>query len=551
MQPNKPIGVLLKELGLISEEQIGVALDVQKINPKFLGEILVELDFITPNEVGEAIAIQNKLQFFDLDAITPSLEAIALVPQNIALSRLILPLFLEDDTLVVATQDVNDLMTLDYLRKESRKQIRFVIADKNKISRYTQIYYHELSNPIETEIRSLAKKAADKIPVDIVRLVELLINNAVKDRTTDIHITPEGSATHVFYRIDGVMRHYYSIPIDLHHQMVARLKILAELDISEQRRPQDGAFTYDFLNEKFDLRVSSMPTNFGENIVMRLLGRNSSLFSLSHLGFTPANIQKIEHYFAKPYGVILVVGPTGSGKTTTLYSALRKINPLEKNVLTVEDPIEYRFSFVKQTQVNRKAGYMFDTALRSFMRQDPDVMLVGEIRDAETAELAIRASITGHLVLSTLHTNDAVGTIPRLADLGIPNYLIGSGLQAIIAQRLIRKLCPYCKTATPITSEELSAKGVNTKLIHEYPTEVIYEACGCERCQNTGYSGRQAIIEIFEVNDEIESMIVDGATTQSLLKAAQHYGMYSMREDGYIKVLQGISTFSEVDRVVL
>ena len=447
MTTTKSIGQLLKELHFISEEQIEVALDVQKVNPKFLGEILVELDFITASEIAEAIAIQNNLNFIDLDEITPTAEALALISQSVAQIHTILPLYLDQETLFVAAEDANDLVTLDYLRKETHKTIRFVIADKSKISRYTQIYYYQLSNPIESDIRSLAKRAADHFPIDVVHLVNLILNSAIKDRTTDIHLTPEGTASHVFYRIDGVMRHYYSIPIELHGQMVARIKIMSALDISEQRKPQDGAFSYDFLNERFDLRVSSMPTNFGENVVMRLLGRNGSLFSLTRLGFSPSNIARIEHYFSKPYGVILVVGPTGSGKTTTLYSALRKINPLQKNVLTVEDPIEYRFSFVKQTQVNRKAGYMFDTALRSFMRQDPDVMLVGEIRDAETAELAIRASITGHLVLSTLHTNDAVGTIPRLTDLGIPSYLIGSGLLAVIAQRLIRKLCPYCKIA--------------------------------------------------------------------------------------------------------
>lgn len=551
MAQPKPIGQLLQELGFITAEQIGVALDVQKINPKFFGEILVDLDFITPSEIAEAIAIQNNLTFVDLDAITPSTDALTLVPQNMAQTRLILPLYIEDETLTIATQDVNDLMTLDYLRKETRKQIRFVIADKSKIARYTQIYYHQLQNPIEAEIRSLAKKAVDKNPIDVVRLIDLFLNNAIKDRTTDIHLTPEGDATHLFYRIDGVLRHYFSIPIDLHPQIVARLKILSELDIAEQRKPQDGAFSYDFLNEKFDLRVSTMPTNFGENVVMRILGRNTSLFSLSHLGFSPDNIQKIEHYFSKPYGVILVVGPTGSGKTTTLYSALRKINPLQKNVLTVEDPIEYRFSFIKQTQVNRKAGYLFDTALRSFMRQDPDVMLVGEIRDAETAELAVRASITGHLVLSTLHTNDAIGTIPRLSDLGIPSYLIGSGLLAIIAQRLVRKLCPFCKLSRALSLDEIQHRRINHKILETYPTDHVYEPKGCHHCQNTGYIGRMAIIEILEVDDELESLIADNATTHALLHAARSNGMLSMRDDGHIKVLQGLSTFEEIDRVVL
>lgn len=551
MNPPKPIGQLLQELGFITAEQIAVALDVQKVNHKFLGEILVELDFVTPNEISEAMAIQNQLEFIDLDEITPTNEALALIPQNMAQMHFILPLYINNETLTIATQDINDLMTLDYLKKETRKQIQFVIADKTKISRYVQIYYHQLSNPIEAEIRKLIEKASEKLSIDIVRLVDLLLNNAIKDRTTDIHLTPEGAATHVFYRIDGVMRHYYSIPIDLHPQIVARIKIMAELDISEQRRPQDGAFTYEFLHDKFDLRVSSMPTNFGENIVMRLLGRNGSLFSLTSLGFSPTNIAKIEHYFSKPYGVILVVGPTGSGKTTTLYSALRKINPLQKNILTVEDPIEYRFSFVKQTQVNKKAGYMFDTALRSFMRQDPDVMLVGEIRDSETAELAVRASITGHLVLSTLHTNDAIGTISRLGDLGIPPYLIGSGLLAVIAQRLVRKLCPYCKTPHEVDDQDLLNHGINPILIKEYPTQRIFYSNGCEHCQHSGYSGRVAIVEILEINEEIESMIVSGATSQAILKTARNSGMYSMRDDGHIKVLQGITTLSEIDRVVL
>lgn len=547
----KPIGVLLKELGFISEEQINVALDVQKVCPKFLGEILTDLDFVTSSEIAEAIAIQSNLTFIDLDEITPTDEALSLVPQNIAQTRLILPIQLDGDTLTIATQDVNDLMTLDYLRKETHKQILYVVADKSKIARFTQLYYHQLSNPIESEIRALAKKASEKAPIDIVRLVDLILNNAIKDRATDIHITPEGDATHAFYRIDGVMRHYFSIPIDVHAQITARIKIISELDISEQRKPQDGSFSYNFMTETFDLRVSTLPSNFGENIVMRLLGKNSSLSSLTHIGFTESNIRKIEHYFAKPYGVILIVGPTGSGKTTTLYSALRKINALQKNILTVEDPIEYRFSFVKQTQINRKAGYMFDTALRAFMRQDPDVMLVGEIRDPETAELAIRASITGHLVLSTLHTNDAVGAVPRLADLGVAPYLIGSGLLAVIGQRLIRKLCPYCKHSTQVTHDALRMQGVHSAIIEAYSTDTIYEAVGCPRCRNSGYTGRLAIIEVFDVDEEIESLISANATTLELLKAARAKGMYGMRDDGHIKVLQGLSTFSEIDRVVL
>jgi len=376
------------------------------------------------------------------------------------------------------------------------------------------------------------------------------LNNAIKDRVTDIHITPESTASHIFYRIDGVLQHYYSLPLELHQQISARIKILSDLDISEQRRPQDGAFSYEFLNEDFDLRVSTLPTNFGENIVMRLLGKNASLFSLTHLGLSEENSKKVESYFTKPYGIILVVGPTGSGKTTTLYSALRKVDSLKKNVMTIEDPIEYKFSFIRQTQLNEKAGYDFNAAIRAFMRQDPDVMLVGEIRDSETAELAIRASITGHLVLSTLHTNDAVGTIPRLGDLNIPPYLIGSGLLAILAQRLVRKLCPKCKKKIQMTREELSSLKISERVLSRHPEPAIYEAVGCDQCHNTGYTGRQAIIEILDIDDDIEAMISAEATTLEILKVAHQKGMHSMKEDGFEKVLRGITTFAEIQRVV-
>lgn len=549
-QQNKPIGQLLEEFGYINKEQIEVALDVQKANPKFFGEILQELDFVTSGEVAEAIAKQNKLEYVSIEHIVPSAEALMMIPQNIAKARNILPISVDETVLVVATQDVNDIATLDYLRKMSRRDIKFVVGDKKSIARYAEIFYYHLSNPIEAEIAEIVRKALENIEVSVPRLVDLILNSAIKDRVTDIHITPESSATHVFYRIDGVLRHYYALPLKLHLQLVARIKILSNLDISEQRRPQDGSFSYEFLNETFDLRISSLPTNYGENMVMRLLGKNTSLFSLTNLGLTEANSLKIERYFSKPYGIILIVGPTGSGKTTTLYSALRKVNSLKKNVLTIEDPIEYKFSFIKQTQLNEKAGYNFNAAIRAFMRQDPDVMLVGEIRDTETAELAVRASITGHLVLSTLHTNDAIGTIPRLNDLKIPPYLIGSGLLAVIAQRLIRKLCMNCKKPTTKSMDELVDMGVPTELLNFYTNLSLYEAVGCEHCRNTGYSGRQAIVEILEVDKDIENMITAEATTQEILKTARQKGMHTMKEDGYAKALMGVTTVEEIQRVV-
>ncbi len=550
MAQNKPIGQLLKELGFITEEQIQVALQVQKANPKFLGEILEELDFVTSAEIAEAIAIQHGLEYIEIEQIVPSQEALKIVPKEIAISKNILPISIDDETFVVATQEVNDIMTMDYLQKLSKRNVKFVVGDKKAIARYVEIYYYQLENPIEKEIDEMIERALQNREIDIPHLVDLFLNSAIKDKATDIHITPEKSATHVFFRIDGVLNHYYSLPLRLHNQIVARIKIISELDISEQRKPQDGAFSYNFLNEEFDLRVSTLPTNHGENIVLRLLGKNASLFNLSHLGLNETNTKKVEHFFQKPYGIILIVGPTGSGKTTTLYSALRKIDSLKKNVLTIEDPIEYRFSFIKQTQLNIKAGYTFDAAIRSFMRQDPDVMLVGEIRDEATAELAVRASITGHLVLSTLHTNNAVGTIPRLEDLKIPSYLIASGLVAVIAQRLVRKLCNRCKQKTQIDMQEFQKRGITEEFLAKYPNYQLYKPVGCEHCRNTGYNGRNAIVEILEVNDSIEALITKQASSQEIFEEAKRNGMVPLKFDGYEKVLLGITTFEEIDRVV-
>ena len=551
MAQNKPIGQLLEELGFITKEQIKVTIDVQRANPGFFGEILQDLDFVTSGEIAEAIALQNNLEYINLEQVIPSPEALKLIPKHVSISKTILPISIDDETFTVATQDVNDLMTLDYLRKISKRNVKFVVGDKKAIARYVEIFYYQLANPIEAEIREIVKKTLENLDIDIPHLVELLLNSAIKDKVTDIHITPEKTTTQIFYRIDGVLELYYSLPIQLHQQMVARIKILSNLDISEQRKPQDGAFSYEFLNESFDLRVSTLPTNEGENIVMRLLGKNASLFNLTNLGLNEENSKKVEEYFLKPYGIILIVGPTGSGKTTTLYSALRKINSLKKNVMTIEDPIEYKFSFIRQTQLNVKAGYTFDAAIRAFMRQDPDVMLVGEIRDSATAELAVRASITGHLVLSTLHTNDAVGTIPRLEDLEIPSYLIGSGLLAVIAQRLVRKLCVYCKEEVSMTEDELRAEGVSDTLLAKKQERKPHKAIGCEYCRNSGYSGRAAIVEILEVDKEIEALITKGASTQEILELAIAHGMATMKDDGYDKVLDGITTFEEIQRVVI
>ncbi len=550
---NKPIGQVLKECGFITEEQIKVALSVQKSSDKFLGEILQDLDFITSDEIAAAVAKQHNLEYIDLSIVVPDKEALEIVPYEFSYQKSILPLYIDDDSLTVAMEEVNDIMVNDYLKKASQKNIKIVVSDKKTISKYCDVFYYDLKNNISSKISKVIEDMRDeekRKKIDIPTLVDNLINQAMKNNATDIHISPEKDSTHIFYRIDGVLKHSFALPSSIHQEISSRLKILSDLDLAEQRRPQDGSFSHIFLNEEVSLRVSTIPTNFGENIVMRVLGKTSSLFSLEKLGMTKENILKVEKNFAKPNGVVLVVGPTGSGKTTTLYSALRKINSLEKNVMTIEDPIEYKFSFIKQTQLNEKAGYTFNAAIKSFMRQDPDVLLVGEIRDAETAELAIRASITGHLVLSTLHTNSAIGTIPRLEDLNVPPYLIASGLVAIISQRLIRKLCPHCRRKSEMLESEIKERINSYELFKKHWEGFVYEPVGCKKCNDTGYLGREVITEIFELDTEMQNLIIQQKSVLEMQEVAKRKGMLFMKDDGNIKVLQGKTSFKEINRVI-
>ncbi|NPA11178.1 MAG: type II/IV secretion system protein [Epsilonproteobacteria bacterium] len=544
----KPIGEVLKEFGFITQEHIEIALRVQKIYPdKLVGEILQELDFVTPDEVAKALALQYKVEYIDLDIVIPEPEALRLVPKDFAISVPLLPFALEDNTLKVAIEDPTDLGVYDHLTRTTGKNIKFYISDNNKIAKYALLYYYQLENPIEKRIEQIIKSQSP----DVVALVDLILQEAIKESATDIHITPEELITNIFYRIDGVLHHYFALPSHIHPQLVSRIKILSSLNIAEQRIPQDGGFEFEFLETSFNIRVSTTPTKQGENIVLRVLSKNATLFNIDNLGYEPDYIKKIEEYFSKPYGIILITGPTGSGKTTTLYSALRKINSLEKNILTVEDPVEYRFTFIRQTEVNPKAGYTFSKAIKAFMRQDPDVMLIGEIRDEETAELAIRASITGHLVLSTLHTNDALSSISRLEDMHVKEYLLAEGLLLVISQRLVRKLCPYCKKEITIKKEELLNYGFDEDEIAMLDNELhIYDKVGCEKCKNTGYLRRTAVAELFEVDKEIKAMIAKGVSSLEIEQKARQKGMRTLKEDALRKIIRGITTLEELKRVI-
>ncbi|SNZ02900.1 type IV pilus assembly protein PilB [Persephonella hydrogeniphila] len=555
--PHKPIGQLLKELGYITEEQIQVALEVQEVKGGLFGEILQELSFVSPREVAEAIATQSGKPFIDLSQYQPSKEALKLLDKNMAKQFRVLPFNVENGQVDIAMADPYDLNAIDIVRRRTGLDVNVYVADTETLLKTIEIQYFLLERPIDKEIKDIIEKAkAGAFGGSVPKFVELIINHAIIERATDIHISPEDLASHIFFRVDGIMQHYYAFPKEMHSPVVSRIKVLAGMDIAEQRLPQDGSFSHEFFNESYDMRVSSIPTAYGENVVIRVLSKNLSLFNLKSLGFEEKILKILEEEILKPQGIVLVTGPTGSGKTTTLYAALRKINALKRNILTVEDPIEYKFPFIKQTQVNEKAGYTFARAIRHFLRQDPDVILVGEIRDEETAEMAMRASITGHLVLSTLHTNDAVSAIPRLIDMKIRDYMVASGISAITAQRLVRKICSFCKEEKTVNATYLLDYGFEFESIKKFGNvetldeEVkIFYGKGCGHCRGTGYLGRTVIAELLRIDHEIADLIVKGATPLSILEKAREKGMWTLKEDGLIKVFKGITTPEEVKRV--
>ena len=548
----KRLGELLEELGYLSRDQLEIALEVQRLEGKSLGQILIELSFVSPSELAQAIAHQAGKEFIDLSLYSPSLEALKLLDKNSALQLEAIPVEIKGERLKVAVSDPFNINVVDILKKRTGMDVDILVSDRESILRSIEIYYEQLTSPVEEQVKKVILESKNN-QANVPRLIDLILNHAIIDRATDVHISPETVASHAFFRIDGVLHHYYSIPKDIHPSLVSRIKIMSGMDISEQRLPQDGGFTYTFLGESYDVRVSTVPTAYGENVVMRLLPKNLSLFNLRNLGFEKDTLRDFEEVISKPYGMVLVTGPTGSGKTTTLYAALRRVNFLRKNVLTVEDPIEYRFPFIKQTQVNEKAGYTFARAIRHFLRQDPDVILVGEIRDEETAEMGVRAAITGHLVLSTLHTNDAVSTIPRLIDLKVKEYMVASGVLAISAQRLVRKICAFCKEEYITEKDYLLRFGFDKESIDRFVRGEkikLARGKGCEHCRGTGYLGRVAVVELLKIDEEIGDMIVRGYPPLAILQRAREKGMRTLKEDGLVKVLKRVTTPEEIVRVV-
>lgn len=541
------LGDMLLEKGLILEKQIRIAVNHQKITGLLLGDTLVKLGFLSSSELGETLAEHAKVRYVDLANFSINEDALRMIPKATAEKFHFIPLDIEDGVLTIGILNPNNIMAIDAVTKIIGKQPAVCIVDAEGFQDATERAYFFLENPIQRQIDQIINSLLGGGVPDgnaVTTMTDLVIMDAIRRKVTDIHITPTVDVVQIFYRIDGVLQHGHGLPQSLHNGLVSRIKILSHLDIAEQRLPQDGSFSFTLLKRSYDIRVSTVPTIYGENVVLRILGGSGTILRIERLGFDPHQTRKIRTLFQKPHGIILITGPTGSGKTTTLYAALREIDLMEKNVLTVEDPVEYKLSLAKQTQVTEKVGYDFAMAGRNFMRQDPDVMLLGEIRDEETARIAIRAAITGHLVLSTLHTNDAITVIPRLMDLKVDRFLMSSSLLAILAQRLIRKVCSFCTHEYQLNDDELAIFAE-----YSFKTKSGMKGAGCDKCNGTGYLGRTVIGEILIINDEIRELIFAGASPIAMQEAAVRSGMKPLHHEALAKAAAGVTTLEEVMRV--
>jgi len=544
------LGDLLISRGLLSKEQLMVAIAKQAITGTLLGETLTKLGFVSSMEMGQVLADQAGIEFIDLSRHAISDEALKLVPRETAEATGFFPLDIRDGVLSIGMTNPNNIHAIDVATRLSGKAPKVYMVDSETFYEMLEKAYFFLKNPIHQSIEAIIndlKKGTTVSGTMISSLTEFLIMDGIRRNASDIHITPEQETLDIFCRVDGVLQYVYCLPKAVHSGVISRIKILSSLDIAEQRLPQGGSFSFPLMNKVYEIRVSLVPTIYGENLVMRVLSGSRALLSMVGLGFDEQDTKRLKQLFSKPYGMIMVAGPTGSGKTTTLYSALREINIIEKNVLTVEDPVEYKLSMVKQTQVSAKSGYDFALAGKNFMRQDPDAMLIGEIRDEETARIAIRASITGHLVLSTIHTNDSATVIPRLIDLNVDRFLLSSALLAVVAQRLIRKICGNCRKEHLYAPGELTDMGFPEA---EGETMTTFKGEGCQVCNHTGYIGRTVIGEILIVTEEIKYMVYAGGAVNAIRDAALRDGMKTMRENGIKKAMEGITTFEEVLRVV-
>lgn len=549
----------LLDAGAVTQAQLDEATRLAAERGQTVVEALIDGGWVDRPTVVRTAATSAGIEYVELSEFAVDVTAVSLVPADFARRLHVLPLALQDGELVVAVsiRQAGNIELKDDLSRITRSRVRFAIANRADIeARINQVYRAEgelldISSDLVPEAdvaEDLAgfTEVSDEAPV--VRFVNLLINQAISDRASDIHIEPTERDMRVRYRIDGVLHDAHRSPKNIQNGVISRLKIMAEMNIAERRVPQDGRMSVNHEGRRVDLRVATLPTVWGEKVVLRILDTSQTQLGLDDLGFSPDNYARYRASYSKPYGMILATGPTGSGKSTTLYATLNQLNRTDVNVITVEDPVEYRLPGINQVQTNTKAGLTFASALRSILRADPDIVLIGEIRDHETAQIAVEAALTGHLVLSTIHTNDAPSTVTRLVEMGIEPFLVGSALDAVVAQRLCRSLCERCKEAYRPEPTELLQVGFPWAEGSELP--VLYRPGSCSACSQTGYRGRMALHEVMTVTEEISRLVVDRSSTDEIGRAAREQGMATLKADGWAKVAQGRTSIEEILRVV-
>ncbi len=545
----KRIGDILIEMGFIDDDQLKMALMETKKTGAMLGDVLMRLGWVTEEGLQMAIAVQSGAKILDTEQVTVNQKVIATVPFAFVNEHGIFPFDSENGVLKAATNNPFDVIARDKLARTTGQRVETYIAPQNWISKAIEVYY-KTAQTIDDEINDITYSQTTGDADDdnrIIRLSGLLIDKGYVLGASDIHIVPDNNLVRVYYRIDGVLQQMYLFAKKFQQALITRYKVMAEMDISSPNIPHDGSIKYQSSVGKFDIRVSTFPTQLGETVVMRLLIYSKVVGDLKKLGLESGDLSRFEKTIQRPYGLILTTGPTGSGKTTSLYTALMTINSPHINCMTVEDPIEYVIPTIRQTAVNIKAGLTFENALRSAMRQDPDVMLVGEIRDKATADLAMRAALTGHLVLSTLHTNDAASAINRLLDLGVNASILASSLSMIVAQRLVRLLCPHCaQQRTPDENE----RAIFTQNKIEPPTEIAVPV-GCEHCFQSGYRGRTGIYEVIQVDRNIEQLIFSGALHREIEDVAVENGTVLMFKQALIKVANQLTSLEEIKRIIV
>jgi type II secretory ATPase GspE/PulE/Tfp pilus assembly ATPase PilB-like protein len=548
-KPRANIGESLVQMQVISAEQLQNALQLQKEHGEKLSEILISQGIIRAEELASFLSIEWNIPLIDLKTHTVQPEALQLIPERMARQHTLIPLHIMGESLVVVMADPDDYNAIGDVFTQTGMRIEAAFANAVDIRRAIDIYYRaneEIQEKV-TKYAPAGRAGAKEYPdfaadTPITKSLDLIIEQAARDRASDIHLEPQEDKLRIRYRIDGILHDVNFLPLSAHAELASRIKILAEMDVARSRQPQDGQFSVTIGDVNIDIRVATTNTIYGERIVLRLLDKSLSLFTLAELGLLPETLKKYRSLLHYPFGMVLVGGPTGSGKTTTLYTSINELDHKKHNIMTIEDPVEYQFEDISQSQVDPKSGITFAGGLKAMLRQDPDVILVGEIRDKDTAVTAVQAAMTGHLVFSSIHANDAVSILPRLIDLGVEPSLVATILIANVAQRMVRRICPNCRTAfvPTLQEQEIFAREMSQELT------TIYKGTGCHLCANTGYRGRTGIFEMLVISDAIKKLLVNNAGVSEIKDMAVREGMLIMKRDGLIKVREGLTTLDEV-----